>query len=355
VRDTYSVSAPIAGRLQRVELEAGDTVTGDDTVIARMLPLNVSLLDVRTRGEALAAVDAASASLRMAQADLDRAMAEREWADRELGRIGKLFAQEQASEAERDEARRTARSLGAIQNTATAAVAMREAELANARARLISFDDTDAGRAGHNDSAATVALTAPVSGRVLQILQESETTVAAGTTILEIGDTENDLEIIVELLSTDAVQVAPGNRVLVENWGGNGTLEGIVERVEPWGFTKFSALGVEEQRVNAIIRFKGPPVRRRSLGHGYRVETKIVVWEQDNALTAPSSALFRDGERWAVFVVEDGRASLTPVEVGHNNGLQAQILGGVEAGRTVVLYPGPGLADGARVARRQLE
>ncbi|QIB64095.1 efflux RND transporter periplasmic adaptor subunit [Kineobactrum salinum] len=355
VRDAYSVSAPVDGRLLRVELEAGDTVTGGDTVIARMLPRNVSPLDSRSRGEALAALDAAAASLRMAQADLDRAIAEREWADRELERIGKLFASEQASEAERDEARRAARTLTAAQKTAAAAVAMREAELANARARLISFADNDADRAGHDGSAAAIALTAPVSGRVLQILQESETTVAAGTPILEIGDTENDLEIIVELLSTDAVQVAAGNRVLVEHWGGAGTLEGTVERVEPWGFTKFSALGVEEQRVNAVIRFRGPPARRRSLGHGYRVETRIVVWEDDSALTAPSSALFRDGERWAVFVVENNRARLTPVEAGHNNGLQAQILDGLEPGQTVVLYPGPGLEDGTRVAQRRLE
>src|SRR5690606_14834156 len=157
-----------------------------------------------------------------------------------LERIGKLFASEQASEAERDEARRAARTLTAAQKTAAAAVAMREAELANARARLISFADNDADRAGHDGSAAAIALTAPVSGDGLPNVQESETTMAAGKPIVEIGDTVNDLEIIVELLSTDAVQVAAGNRVLVEHWGGAGTLEGTVERVEPWGFTKFS-------------------------------------------------------------------------------------------------------------------
>jgi HlyD family secretion protein len=200
-----------------------------------------------------------------------------------------------------------------------------------------------------------IPLTAPVSGRILQVMQESATTLSAGTPIMEIGDIANDLEIVTELLSTDAVRVSPGDRVVIARWGGPGTLSGVVERVEPWGFTKFSALGVEEQRVKAIIGFSEPRERREKLGHGFRVETEIVIWEAEDALTVPSSALFREDGGWAVLAVEDGRARLRTVEVGHNNGELAEILGGVEAGEQIVLYPGPGLEDGASVQRRQVE
>ncbi|MDX1268181.1 MAG: HlyD family efflux transporter periplasmic adaptor subunit, partial [Oceanisphaera sp.] len=192
-------------------------------------------------------------------------------------------------------------------------------------------------------------LLAPVSGRVLQRLVQSETVVAAGTAIMEIGDPERDLEVLVELPSAEAVRVTPGNRVLIDHWGGPQPLAGVVERIEPRGFTKFSALGVEEQRVNVLIRFDGEPEARRGLGHGYRVEVRIIVWQDDKALMAPSSALFREGEQWAVLVVQGNRARLTRVEVGHDNGRQAQIVAGLSEGQQLVLYPAPELADGTRI------
>ena len=198
----------------------------------------------------------------------------------------------------------------------------------------------------------SIPLIAPISGQVLRVIQESETTLQAGTPVLEIGDVSNDLEIIAELLSTDAVQIEPGQRVIVEKWGGGEAIDAVVERIEPWGFTKFSALGVEEQRVNAIIQFTEPIGAREGLGHGYRVEARIVTWEDDDALIIPSSALFREQNDWAVFQVVRGKALLTKVDVAQNNGIEAAITGGLEDGATIILYPGSDLVDGARVKAR---
>lgn len=150
------------------------------------------------------------------------------------------------------------------------------------------------------------------------------------------------------------MQVELGARVIFDNWGGSGALNGVVERIDPWGFTKVSALGVEEQRVNTIIRFTDPPEARARLGHGFRVEAQIVVWEDRNALTIPSSALFRETGEWAVFVVAGDTAVLRQVKIGHNNGIAAQVLSGLESGERVILYPSSGLSDGAVVMRRDI-
>ena len=354
VRDAYVVSAPIAGRLQRVEVEPGDPVEGGVSVIAHMLPTNPAALDIRTREQALAAVNAAEAALRAARADLSKAMADNDLAEADLARTETLRKSGTVAQAVLDRAEREARAAAAQQDMAEAAISMREADLANARARLIDFTDrTDPG-SGPALGQEAIPLRAPITGRVLRVMQVSETTLPAGEPILEIGDISNDLEIVAELLSGDAVRVTTGDRVIVDDWGGPRPLDGIVQRVEPWGFTKFSALGVEEQRVNVIIGFTGPPEERPSLGHGFRVEVGIVIWENPDALTLPSSALFRDAGGWAVFAVEDGRARLTPVEIGQDNGQQAEVLGGIDPDASVILYPGPGLADGTRVAKREI-
>ncbi len=356
VRDAYVVSAPVAARLMRVEVEPGDAVTGGETVIARLLPAPPSAIDVRTREQALAGVRAAEAALRVARADLNSALAGRALAESELDRERRLVASGTASQAALDRVERAMRAAEAAVDTATAAISMREAEIANARAQLIEFSDAPAvsGPAGGEDMGGgrVIPLTAPVSGQILRVMQESETTVSAGQAILEIGDVTADLEVVVELLSTDAVQVSPADRVLIDNWGGEAMLEGVVEQVEPWGFTKFSALGVEEQRVNTIVRFTGSHADRRSLGHGYRVEARIVTWSDDEALQVPSSALFRHQGDWAVFRVEDGVARLQTVTVINNNGFQAAIADGPAEGGMVILYPGPGIADGQRVTAR---
>ncbi len=349
VRDAYLVSAPIAGRLLRVEVEPGDAVSSGETIIARMLANPPSAIDVRTREQARAGVDAAQAALRLARAELNRSMADEDFANAEVTRIRALRAAGTVSETTFDQAVRSKRTADAAVDTAKAAISMREAELANARARLIGFEQALNANNDRELINPTIPLRAPISGQILRVLHKSETTLAAGEPILEIGDVSNDLEIVAELLSTDAVQIKPGNKVIVDNWGGTHLLHGLIERVEPWGFTKFSALGVEEQRVNTIIRFDDPIESRASLGHGYRVEVRIVIWERDSILTVPSSALFRYRDSWSVFRIVDGRARIKDVEIGHNNGHVAELEAGLEEGEKIVLYPGPDLLDGIRV------
>ncbi len=354
VRDPYVVSTPIAGRLMRVTLEPGDFVEKGKTVVARMLPTNPAALDIRTREQAKAAIAAAEAALRVAEADLNKAIADRDLAEDEVERARKLYEQDTISRAALDRSEGTWRSVQATVDTARAAISMRVADLSNARARLISFDDQGLYDAATGADATPIDLPSPISGRVLRVIQKSETTLAAGAPILEVGDTQSDLEVVVELLSTDAVRVEVGDRVLITNWGGDGDLHGEVERIDPWGFTKYSALGVEEQRVNAVVQFTDDPAARATLGHGFRVETRIVVWEADDALIVPSSALFRQDGGWAVFVADsDGTVALTPVRPGRNNGIDAEVLEGLELGTEVVLYPSAGLIDGAKIAPRQ--
>ncbi len=355
VHDAYVLSTPVAGRLLRVQVHAGDTVERDRTMVAQMRPINPEALDARTREQARAAVHAAEAALRLARAELNAATAENDLAQSDLERAGKLAASGTVSEAALDRATAAARAAEARLATARAAIAIRRAELENARAQLIGVDDLDPRASANNGYGDEIPLFAPIDGRVLRVIQQSETTLPAGTPILEIGDIDNDLEIVADLISSDAVQVGPGDRVLVDDWGGPATLEGEVVRVDPFGVTKYSALGVEEQRVNVTIRFTDPPETRATLGHGYRVEVRIVVWEDASALRVPASALFRAGADWAVFRVEEGIARLRPVQIGHNNGISAQVLGGLSEGDAVVLYPSAGLSDGARVTQRRIE
>ena len=354
VRDTYVVSTPVAGRLQRVEVEPGDRVERGKTIVAHMLPTNPAALDVRTREQARAAVVAAKAALRVAQADRNAAIAVRDFAVTELERTEQLAERGIASEVALDRARQAARVARANVDTAEAAIAMREADLANAQALLIGFDDKGLAAAVSSGLSEDIPVYAPTDGHILRVIQQSETTLPAGAPIMEIGNIENDLEVVVKLLSTDAVQVSPGNRVIIDDWGGPAVLPGEVVRVDPFGFTQYSALGVEEQRVNTVIRFTGPPQDYQSLGHGFRVEARIVVWENPDALIVPSSALFRDRENWAVFRVEAGVARLRQVGIGRNNGIQGEVLDGLAAGDRVILFPSSGLTDGTRVVQRRI-
>lgn len=335
VHDSYVVSAPAAGRLQRVEVEPGDRVIGGKTLVARLLP---APLDPRAQAQARAEVAMAEASLRAARDDAGRAAAERDLATRNLSREQRLWDLDSTSREALETAQRDAHSAVATARAADATIASRQAELERARAGL--------------SGGASIAILAPVSGRVLHVAQKSEATLATGAAIMEIGDIEGDLEVLVELLSTDAVQVAPGNRVLIDKWGGGKPLEGVVARIEPQGFTKVSALGVEEQRVNTIIRLADPRIGRVNLGSGFRVEARIVVWEDRNAIIVPSSALFRQQGEWSVFVVADGKAERRKVRIGRNNGTQAQVLAGLKKGETVILYPSSDVSDGTRVEQR---
>jgi HlyD family secretion protein len=348
VKEVFVVYAPVAGVMQRIDLEPGDPVVAATTVVARIEPTDPTFLDVRTEAEAHAAVRAADAARAHAAASVQSAEAELDFARKELERFRGLAASDTISQNALDDAQRRERRASAALAEAEAQLAMRASELDRAQATLLA---PSAAR-GSREDCDCVSVYAPVSGAVLRVLQESENVVASSTPLVEIGD-PRELEIVVDLLSADAVRVRPGQRVYVEAWGEPEALNGVVQRVEPYGFTKVSALGIEEQRVNVIIDFTDPPERWQRLGHGYRVEPRIVLWETAAALRIPLPALFREGERWAVFVEEGGRAVLRHVEVGRDNGLEVQIASGLAAGERVVLHPSDRVAEGVRLEERQ--
>jgi HlyD family secretion protein len=344
VRDVYGVSAPIGGRLLRIQVEAGDPVVAGQTELARIEPAAPAFLDVRTESEARAAVEAARAARDLAAAELERAQAELAFAASELDRVRKLFGRGTVSQRQLDEAQRAQRVASAQVSTAQAELDVRAHELEVARARVLSRPELDE----MSEACECVTLRAPVDGRILRVLQESETVVNAGTLLLEIGDPQ-DIEIVVDLLSEDAVRVHPGQRAVIDGWGGP-PLEAVVRRVEPYGYTKVSALGIEEQRVDVRLDLADPGAAA-GLGHGYRVDVSIIFHDAE-VLQVPLGALFRDDGDWFVFVAQDGRAVARAVEVGVRNDHAAEVLSGLEAGERVVLYPSDRVADGQRIADR---
>ncbi|MGD9538686.1 MAG: efflux RND transporter periplasmic adaptor subunit [Alphaproteobacteria bacterium] len=344
VREVYTVSAPISGRALRIEAKVGDAVTADETVLAVIEPEAPAFLDARSKAEAEAAVQTANAARLAAEADLRLARADLTFADSELERTRRLFETGTIPQRLLDAAERSQQMATATVDTSAAALRMRLSELDRARARLITVNEAQVG------TTPRVPVRAPVSGRVLRVPHESEGVVGAGEPLIEVGDPA-DIEIVVDLLSSDAVKVEPGQRVVIENWGGPAPLDGRVRRIEPFGFTKISALGIEEQRVNVIIDIETPHEAWRALGHGYQVDTRIVSSE-DEALAVPLTALFRDGNRWAVFAVEDGRAVRRHVAVGRLNREAAEILGGLADDATLIAHPSDRVTDGARVVER---
>lgn len=347
VRDMYVVSSPVPGRMRRIELEVGDAVEANETLVARIEPSDPSILDVRSAAEARANVDAAAAARIHAEAQVRRVQAELDFARAEYERIRALARSHTVSENELDSAQRRARTAEAALAEAQAERKVRESEYQVARARLLA---PGAARQPVADCDC-VSVYSPVSGRVLRIVTESEGVVASGTPLVEIGNPDL-LEVVVDLLSADAVRVQAGQRVIIDAWGGDQPLDGVVQRVEPFGFTKVSALGIEEQRVNVVIDITAPRERWERLGHGYRVEPRIVLWESSDVLRVPLSALFRQGDKWAVFVERDGRAELREVEIGQDNGLQAEVRAGLDAGERVVLHPADRVSPGVRLAER---
>jgi HlyD family secretion protein len=347
VRDRFVVSAPVAGRVLRIELEPGDRVQRGH-VVARVRAEAPPLLDARTSAEAHAAVESSRAALGRARAEEQRTKATFAQARRELARVRDLdregLTTKQEVEAREAEVRVAEESVSA----ATFAVGVASSELQRAEARLAPSvpDKETPGR--------VVDVSSPVDGLVLKRVRESESIVPAGDPLLEIGDSSR-LEIVADLLSTDAVRAKPGARAIIEQWGGDKTLEARVRRVEPSGFTKISALGVEEQRVNVVLDFLDPAAAWAALGDAYRVEVRIVIWEGHDVLKVPTSALFREGDQWAVFLVgSDGRARRTVIEVGHQTGQEAEVLSGLSEGARVILHPGDTVMDGARVRPRSL-
>ncbi|MDP6615734.1 MAG: efflux RND transporter periplasmic adaptor subunit [Gammaproteobacteria bacterium] len=347
VRDIFVLSAPVAGRMLRIEAEAGDKVVANETIIAEIEPVDPTFLDFRSEAQAKAAVRAAESAKTLAQAEVDQWEAELDFARAELVRARELIEDNTISQRDLDDAERNERTAKATYATKIAALQVANFELERARAELLSPAEVRAQR----DDCDCVPITAPVDGRILRVLNESEGVVAAGDALLEIGDA-TDLEIVVDLLSADAVKVAAGQKVIVEGWGGDIPLIGRVRRVEPFGFTKISALGIEEQRVNVIIDFTSPQEQWTRLGHGYQVDLRIVLWERSDVITLPLTALFRSGDQWAVFIESDGYAEYREVTVGKRNGLEAEITGGLEVDEQVILYPSDAVADGVRVSKR---
>jgi len=342
VRDRYVLYAPVAGYLRRIDLDVGDAVDSG-AVLVTLDPLRPATLDQRSRAEAEARVAAARAGLAQRESESRRAAAEAELAKSEFARAENLLAKNLVSRSQFDQARSRMQASAAASRAATAAIDVGRYEL---DAALASLRYTASGASTLKVEA--VPVRSPVTGRVLAIHQESAGVVAAGQPLLDVGD-PGQLEVMIEVLSRDAVRIAPGGRVLLERWGGDGSLQGIVRTVEPTGFTKVSALGVEEQRVRVIADLSSPPEAWHRLGDGYRVEAAFIVWSSEDALTVPSSALFRRDDGWAAFVVEGGRAREKVVTPGHGSGLLTEVLDGLEDGETVIVHPGDAIEDGVRV------
>lgn len=337
LKEFYVVSAPVAGRIERIELEVGDLVVAGETVLARFIPSDPAIHDARSQSEA-------EAGVRTARADRAKAVAELDFAQAELRRAAELRRQGTISSAAFERAELIAKSARATLEQATAALAKRQVDSDSAKAAL---EPTRKGQS----TGRVILVTSPISGRIMRRLQESETLVAAGSPLLDVGDT-SQLEIVTDVLSADAVRIVEGADVVVGEWGGAQPLHGVVHRVEPFGFKKISALGIEEQRVNVITEFVSPREEWRALGHGYRVMTQIVIARKADVLTVPVGALFRDGEGWAVFTVSRSRASLTRVSVGLKTPLEAEVLKGLSAGDQVVVHPSDKVIDGVKVAAR---
>lgn len=345
VRDVYTLYAPLRGQLQRITAEAGDVVEAGKTQLAQIEPAAPAFLDVRSEAEQQAAVEAARAAYNLAAAELNKAKADLTFAEGERARARMLITRETISKRTLDDAERAYNVAEANLATAEAALNVRQHELAQARSRVLSRQEMQ-NRTGPCEC---LPLTAPVDGVVLQVMRRSEGVVEAGTALLDIGD-PTDLEIVVNLLSEDAVKVSAGQKAIITGWGGQ-NLNATVRRVEPFGQTKISALGIEEQRVDVILDFADARDHWRSLGHGYRVDVQIVLFE-GAVLRLPLGALFRQGEEWAVFVADGARARLRPVVVGQRNSLWVEIKDGLRVGKKVVLYPSDRIADGVAIVER---
>lgn len=340
IRDVFSVSAPLAGKMLRVDLHAGDSVTAGKTVVASIQPAAPALLDRRARRIAEAAVQAAQAAMGLALAQLRQANAQVEFLDGELDRATTLVRRGTIAARAFEKAKLDAETARAAAESAKANLLVRERELESAKAALTEGE-------GGGASECCVEVMAPVSGRVLRVLTESEQVVQAGTPLMELGDPA-DLEVVVDLLSSDAVRVRPGARATIDGWGGPG-LSAAVERIDPSAVTKVSALGIEEQRVTVVLRPEGDAAAWASLGHEFRVVARIAVWTGLDRVAVPLGALFRSDGHWAVFCIVDGRARMQTVQLGERNSEHAEVTGGLQPGDTVVLHPSDRVADGVRV------
>jgi HlyD family secretion protein len=356
LRHVYTVSAPIVGKVLRIShpfgqnglsLHVGDDVKANETIVAIMQPTSPGFIDARSREELKAAVAAADAAIVLAEAEIRRVEAALGFSRDELRRSEMLSKTGTIAAKTFEKAQLDVATNEAALASSKAQLEVRRSERANVAARLINPNNDETLK----NPDCCIQIRAPITGRVLKITQDSEAVVLAGTPLVDIGD-PLDLEIVADLLSTDAVQITQGSRVTIDGWGGP-PIRGKVTRVDPAGFLKVSALGIEEQRVRTTVDFLDKPEVWTRLGHDYRVIVHVVIWQSADVLMVPVGALFRTGNEWVVYVVKDGRARATPVEIGHRNAQVAEVLSGLSAGDHVVLHPSDRIREGSRVAQRE--
>ncbi|MDI3338142.1 HlyD family efflux transporter periplasmic adaptor subunit [Defluviimonas aestuarii] len=346
IRDIFEVSAPISGTVQRAPVEVGDPVIKGETVVAVVEPAAPAFLDTRAREQAEAAVREAEAALRLAEAQLRQADEELAHATSTHARAKALAERGVSSLTQLEDATQILSIRLAAQEAAQSGVEMSMSALQRARAALI-----EPGSAIGRGETCCVTLRAPITGTVLSVDIVSAGPVTAGTRLVSIGRMD-DLEIVADLLSADAIGLEPGARAIVDRWGGPVPLEASLRSLAPTAKTKVSALGIEEQRVDATFDFVSPPEARASLGDRYAVYLRIVTWEEDDALQVPLSALFRRKGNWAVFRVDNDRAVLAQVKIGHRNSETAEVVDGLEGGDRVILHPSDEIQDAGYVTER---
>lgn len=358
IKDRYTVSSPMTGRLLRVELDPGDSVTAFQTVVAQLEPDLPNELDVRTLAQAEAKFRMSELTLQKANLTEQTSQKAMLNAQNHLARLKKLqqtraALEQEVEDAELDDARRREEYSAAKLAVDIARFEMEWSKLAMWQAKPDAPNGTPSTTPGEEVpmKPRTYEILAPISGKVLRKFKESASPITAGTSILEVGDPQR-LEMEIDVLSSDAVQIPPHAKVIVNEWGGDKPLHGIVRLVEPAAFTKVSALGVEEQRVYIIVDLVDPPEQRPTLGDAYRIEAQIILWESDSVLKVPTSALFRKGEDWAVFTVANGKAHLQKVEIGHRNGLEAEVVKGLSEHEIVIVHPSDRVAEGVEVTVR---
>jgi len=349
IADVYTVSAPIGGRLQRAPVEVGDVVHRGTTSLATIMPADPPFLDVRMRREIEAAVEAAEAAVGLAQAQIRAAKANALMLRSEFERAEQLAARGTISGSQLDRAATALSTAEAEVEQSEANLEFRQSELLRAEASLIEPDQAEV---NPSRDACCLTVRAPVDGVVLKVASRSEQVVQAGAQLVEIGDPDN-MEVIVHLLSSDAVKVRVGAAATLTDWGGEGELDARVISIDPAAYTKVSALGIEEQRVDAVLELLGGPEAWAGLGHDFRVMVHITLWQDENGLRVPVGALFRRGGEWHVFRDVDGTAALTPVEIGRRNNDFAEVIDGLDEGDRVVLHPSDRVADGVEVAERE--
>ncbi len=333
MHDHFVLAATVAGQLRRIDLHAGDRVRAGDTIAW----IDPTPIDPRQNAVLQARLSAALAALKGADAIAGRSQAEYEQANKDLNRGRELYKQSIISQEALDKAATLEQAAARQLQASKSAVEAAAYQVEEARSAMMVHQE--------NRSDLPTAVRAPVDGRILRLVEQSERVVTPGTPIVELGYTPR-LEVAADFLTRDAVKIKPGMSALFTDWGGDIPIPARVRMVEPGAFTKISALGVEEQRVNVICDFVGDP---KGLEDAYHVEVRVITWEGSDVLLAPSSAVFRAGQDWAVFTVADGVAHITTVQLGHRGQIDWEVLEGLHPGDNVIVYPSSDVKDRARV------